>query len=174
MERKQGFFKAFKDDVASGLSPARYRRARSQSPLPSPLRRSRASSVDPADRQTKGSGLSGPGFEALSPFKGGPLPKSERRGSRHSPAPSLSMVGPDYFRSDQRLLLGIFGAPLGPVHVSNNAPSTPLVIKDNRIVRPSSPRGEENEKVKSYNYYICLFFICQNVTIIGDGRSTSS
>ncbi|KAG6400334.1 hypothetical protein SASPL_137160 [Salvia splendens] len=125
MERKQGIFKSFKDDVVGGLSPARYRRARSQSPLPSPLRRSRGSSVGPADTHTKGSGLSWPGFEALSPFKGGPLPKSERRGSRHSPAPSVSTVGPDYFRSDQRLLLGVIGAPLGP--------SPSLAIKDNSI-----------------------------------------
>ncbi|KAL1540356.1 hypothetical protein AAHA92_24717 [Salvia divinorum] len=132
MERKQGVFKALKNEITGGISPARYRRGRSQSPSPSPLRR-RASSVGPEDTHTKRSGISGPGFEALSPFKEGPFPKSKRWGSSHSPAPSVSTVGPDYFGSDQRLLLGVFGAPLGPVHVSNNVPPSPLAIKDNPL-----------------------------------------
>ncbi|KAL2472084.1 G2/mitotic-specific cyclin S13-6 [Abeliophyllum distichum] len=40
-------------------------------------------------------------------------------------APSISTSGPSYSRSDLRLLLGILGAPLSPVHISNNDPLPP-------------------------------------------------
>ncbi|KAL2466371.1 Cyclin-B1-1 [Abeliophyllum distichum] len=40
-------------------------------------------------------------------------------------APSVSTSGPSYSRSDLRLLLGVLGASLAPVHVSNNGPLLP-------------------------------------------------
>lgn len=88
------------------------------------------------------SGSFRPGAETLSPLREGPDPngpdsadpKSERWAHWLCRAPSVSAVGPGYSGSDLRLLLGVLGAPLGPVHVSNNEPLSHLCIKDTPIV----------------------------------------
>ncbi|KAM0062015.1 hypothetical protein Hdeb2414_s0004g00143071 [Helianthus debilis subsp. tardiflorus] len=124
MERKQGFFSALKDEVIRGLSPVRSRRR------PKLL--------------TDGS-LTG---ETLAPLYEGPdqdgseLGESKRAGSgiglwmkgQLSRAPS---VGAKY-RSDLRLLLGVMGAPLAPVHVSSVDPFPHLCIKDTPIETSSA------------------------------------
>ena len=48
-----------------------------------------------------------------------------------------SMASNAYKRSDLRLLLGVMGAPLAPVHVSTNDPLPHLSIKDTPIVNLS-------------------------------------
>lgn len=52
-------------------------------------------------------------------------------------APSVSCSA--YKRSDLRLLLGVLGAPLAPVHVSATEPLPHLSIKDTPIVSSSFP-----------------------------------
>lgn len=143
MERKQGFFSALKEEVVRGLSPARSRRGRSKSPSGSGLlRRRRSSSLGPPDIFMSRSGSFRPGIETLSPLREGPDPngpdsvdpKNERWAHWLCRAPSVSTAGPGYSASDLRLLLGVLGAPLGPVHVSNNEPLPHLCIKDTPIV----------------------------------------
>lgn len=84
--------------------------------------------------------------EALAPLMEGPDPDggevgdSKRVGSglgqwvkgQLSRTPSVTAMA--YKRSDLRLLLGVMGAPLAPVHVSNNDPLPHLSIKDTPIV----------------------------------------
>lgn len=143
MERKQGFFSALKEEVVRGLSPARSRKVRSPSPSGSGLlRRRRGSSLGPPEMFIARSGSLRPGIEALSPLREGPDPngsdsgdsRGDRWGNWLCRAPSVSTSGPDYSRSDLRLLLGVLGAPLAPVHVSNNEPLPHLCIKDTPIV----------------------------------------
>lgn len=87
--------------------------------------------------------------EALAPLMEGPDPdgaelgESKRVGSglgnwvkgQLSRTPSVSAMA--YRRSDLRLLLGVMGAPLAPVHVSDNDPLPHLSIKDTPIVSSS-------------------------------------
>ncbi|KAL0432555.1 UNVERIFIED_CONTAM: hypothetical protein Slati_2589800 [Sesamum latifolium] len=143
MERKQGFFSALKEEVVRGLSPARSRRGRSQSPSGSGLlRRRRGSSVGPPEMFISRSGSLRPGVETLSPLREGPDPNGSDSGDPRSDrwvhwlcrAPAVSTAGPGYSRSDLRLLLGVLGAPLAPVHVSNSDPLPHLCIKDTPIV----------------------------------------
>lgn len=143
MERKQGFFSALKDEVVRGLSPARSRRGRSKSPSGSGLhRRRRGSSVGPPEILISRSGSLRPGAETLSPLREGPDPNESDSGDARNDswahwlcrAPSVSTAGSGYSRSDLRLLLGVLGAPLAPVHVSNNDPLPHLCIKDTPIV----------------------------------------
>lgn len=86
--------------------------------------------------------------EALTPLMEGPDPdggelgESKRSGTgsglgqwvkgQLSRTPSVAGMG--YRRSDLRLLLGVMGAPLAPVHVSDNDPLPHLSIKDTPIV----------------------------------------
>ena len=87
--------------------------------------------------------------EALSPLMEGPDPdggEGERKrvgsGLGHwmrgqlSRAPSVTSLA--YKRSDLRLLLGVMGAPLAPVHVSTLDPLPHLSIKDTPIVNSLS------------------------------------
>lgn len=142
MERKQGFFSALKDEMVRGLSPARSRRGRSQSPSGSGLlrRRRRGSSVGPPEILIARSGGLRPVVEALSPLKEGPDPvgsadpKSDKWAHWLCRAPSVSTSGPGFSRSDLRLLLGVLGAPLAPVHVTNCDSLPHLSIKDTPIV----------------------------------------
>ncbi|KAL0323016.1 UNVERIFIED_CONTAM: hypothetical protein Sangu_1920900 [Sesamum angustifolium] len=143
MERKQGFFSALKEEVVRGLSPARSRRGRSQSPSGSGLlRRRRGGSVGPPEMFISRSGSLRPGVETLSPLREGPDPNGSDSGDPRSDrwahwlcrAPAVSTAGPGYSRSDLRLLLGVLGAPLAPVHVSNSDPLPHLCIKDTPIV----------------------------------------
>ncbi|KAK6115962.1 hypothetical protein DH2020_008231 [Rehmannia glutinosa] len=137
MERKQGFFSALKEEMVRGLSPARPRRGRSQSPSGSGLlRRRRGGSVGPPEILISRSGSLRPGVETLSPLREGPDPNGSDSGDPKSDrwahwlcrAPSVSTAEPGYSRSDLRLLLGVLGAPLAPVHVSNSDPLPHLSI----------------------------------------------
>ncbi|KAJ6344774.1 hypothetical protein OIU76_006322 [Salix suchowensis] len=132
MERKQGFF-----SVVRGLSPGRSR-AKSPARSASPMSRS----LRPA--------------EALSPLKEGP-DQDDGGDSRmegkwgHWMKGQLSRGGPSSVvssssnacnntskRSDLRLLLGVLGAPLAPVHVSTAEPLPHLSIKDTPIETSSA------------------------------------
>ncbi|KAF3446580.1 hypothetical protein FNV43_RR11760 [Rhamnella rubrinervis] len=149
MERKQGFFTALKDEVVRGLSPGRSRTkspARSASPMSSLLRRRKSHHVAQPDPLISRSGSLRPP-EALSPLKEGPdgteggdLKMEGRWGhwmkGQLCRAPSVSCSA--YKRSDLRLLLGVLGAPLAPVHVSTTDPLPHLSIKDTPIETSSA------------------------------------
>ncbi|KAJ6965067.1 hypothetical protein NC652_003095 [Populus alba x Populus x berolinensis] len=158
MEKKQGFFSALKEEVVRGLSPSRSRSnspARTASPMSGLLRRKKhnkdtsffASQPEPVIGR---SGSLRPIVgEALSPLMEGPDPdggEGERKrvgsGLGHwmrgqlSRAPSVTSLA--YKRSDLRLLLGVMGAPLAPVHVSTLDPLPHLSIKDTPIETSSA------------------------------------
>ena len=147
MERKQGFF-----SVVRGLSPSRPRAkspARSTSPMSSLLRRRRSNNshhVSQPEPLIFRSGNLRPA-EALSPLKEGPDPDGTDGGDSRiegrwaqwmkgqlARAPSVSTS--TCKGSDLRLLLGVLGAPLAPVHVSTLEPFPHLSIKDTPIVSP--------------------------------------
>ncbi|KAL8490114.1 hypothetical protein ACS0TY_025374 [Phlomoides rotata] len=147
MERKHGFFSALKQEVVRGLSPSRSRRGRSQSPSGSGLRpRRRPSNLGQPEMYITRSGILRPGAETLSPLREGPDPnghdsvdpRSDRWANWLCRAPSGSTSGPGYSKSDLRLLLGVLGAPLAPVHVSNIDPLPHLCIKDTPIETSSA------------------------------------
>jgi hypothetical protein len=143
MERTQGFFAVLKHEVARGLSPARTRRRPD----------STAADLDAALVR-----FSGPGGEMLAPLMEGPDPESgdgggaagggRREGWRRwwvrgqlTRAPSsvaAAAAGAGAARNDLRLLLGVMGAPLAPVHVCAAEPLPHLSIKDTPIVSASS------------------------------------
>ncbi|XP_020962303.1 uncharacterized protein LOC107606379 [Arachis ipaensis] len=147
MERKQGFFSALKDEVVRGLSPARSRPPRSASPMSALLRRRRnhqAPPPPPADPFIPRSGSLRP-VEALSPLKEGPDGDEDCSDSNSTSRPEARWTqwpwakGPvgfsscssvDLKSSDLRLLLGVLGAPLAPVHVCTTDPFPHLSIKD--------------------------------------------
>lgn len=138
MERRQGFFAALRDEVARGLSPARARR------------KAEAADLAAAFRFTGGG-------EMLAPLMEGPDPDAEdgegggggRGGARGrkegwghwvrgqlARAPS-SASGAGAPRNDLRMLLGVMGAPLAPVHVCTADPLPHLSVKDTPIVSAS-------------------------------------
>ncbi|KAJ0973741.1 hypothetical protein J5N97_015706 [Dioscorea zingiberensis] len=155
MEKKQGFFAALKEEVVRGLSPSRARRgsqARSASPvagLLQPRRRRgmrRQPSPDPGLMARSGSLR--PCGETLAPLMEGPDPESDGAGvgaagegrregwgqwmrGQLSRAPTMSggTGSSSCRRSDLRLLLGVMGAPLAPVHVTAGEPLPHLSIK---------------------------------------------
>jgi len=151
MERKQGFFSALKDEVVRGLSPARSRAkspARSSSPMSSLLRRRRKHHAPPPELFIARSGSLRPA-EALSPLKEGPdgtdghdSTRGEGRWGQWMKGPlarapsvsSSSSSSSSCKKSDLRLLLGVLGAPLAPVHVCTTDPFPHLSIKDIPIV----------------------------------------
>jgi len=152
MERKQGFFSSLKDEVVRGLSPARSRAkspARSASPMSGLLRRRRKNQGVPPELFMTRSGSLRP-VEALSPLKEGPDgTDGEDVGNREGKwghwmkgqlarAPSVSSSSSSSSsackKSDLRLLLGVLGAPLAPVHVCTTDPFPHLSIKDIPIV----------------------------------------
>lgn len=150
MERRQGFFSALKEEVVRGLSPGRSR-GRTPSPSGSVLRRRRKSShFAPPEVFISRSGSLRPGVDTLSPLREGPDPNGSEDGDSRSEkwghwlcrAPSVSAAGSgsgsSYQKSDLRLLLGVLGAPLAPVHVSNNDPLPHLSIKDTPIETSSA------------------------------------
>ncbi|KAK3192973.1 hypothetical protein Dsin_024283 [Dipteronia sinensis] len=161
MEKKQGFFSALKDEVVRGLSPSRSRSSspatRARSPMSSLLRRRKSQSssnthyVANQESMISRSGSLRPVVgEALAPLMEGPDPEggevgeSKRVGSglgqwvkgQLSRTPSVTAMA--YRRSDLRLLLGVMGAPLAPVHVSDNDPWPHLSIKDTPIETSSA------------------------------------
>lgn len=152
MEKKQGFF----SEMVRGLSPARSRgrsKSRSVSPGSGLLRRRRGAAhhAAPPEPSVSRSGSMRPPPEALSPLMEGPDPEGMDGGDSRMErwghwmkgqlcrAPShvsssSSVAAASAQRSDLRLLLGVLGAPLAPVHVSNIDPLPHLSIKDIPIV----------------------------------------
>ncbi|ONH91842.1 hypothetical protein PRUPE_8G138900 [Prunus persica] len=160
MEKKQGFFSALKDEVVRGLSPSRSRAsspARSGSPMSGLLRRKKQNHhhhshgyggqlVAQPEPLIGRSGSLRPVMEGPDP-DGGELGESKRVGSglgqwmrgQLSRTPSVSSVAQSNSRrSDLRLLLGVMGAPLGPLHVSSSDPLPHLSIKDTPIETSSA------------------------------------
>lgn len=165
MEKKQGFFSALRDEVVRGLSPARSRSrsrskspARSGSPMSGLLRRKKSSNsnnfVANPEPLIARSGSLRPFGETLTPLMEGPDPdggelgESKRVGSglgnwmkgqlSRTPSVTPSGYGSSNKRSDLRLLLGVMGAPLAPVHVSTMDPLPHLSIKDTPIETSSA------------------------------------
>lgn len=156
MERKQGFFSALKEEIVRGLSPSRSRAnspARTRSPIISGLLRRKKGSqhqyhLAHPEPLIARSGSLRPLGEALAPLMEGPDPDggeigdSKRSGSslgqwmkgQLTRTPSVTSSMAAYKRSDLRLLLGVMGAPLAPVHVSATDPLPHLSIKDTPIV----------------------------------------
>ncbi|KVH93323.1 uncharacterized protein LOC112517095 [Cynara cardunculus var. scolymus] len=147
MEKKQGFFSALKHEVIRGLSPVR---SRSKSPMAALVRRTpkKLTNADPFIGRS--GSLTG---ETLAPLWEGPdqdaaseLGDSKRVGSvighwmkgQLSRAPSMTSTMAYKHRSDLRLLLGVMGAPLAPVHVTTTDPLPHLSIKDTPIETSSA------------------------------------
>lgn len=166
MEKKQGFFSALKDEVVRGLSPARSRpkspKTRSGSPNSGLLQRKKrvehhAAQPEPFLSRSGSLRWGAMEGETLPPLMEGPDPDfgddgavgdPKRAGSGlghwmkgqlffRAPSHVSSSAPPAYKRSDLRLLLGVMGAPLAPVHVSSTDPLPHLCIKDTPIVRKS-------------------------------------
>ncbi|XP_075504871.1 uncharacterized protein LOC142542236 [Primulina tabacum] len=156
MERRHGFFSALKEEVVRGLSPSRSRSmspARSASPISGFLRRKKVSTSN-SEPWIARSGSLRPVGETLTPLMEGPLQEegeigeSKRVGSGLGKwvrgqlirNPSLAVNENVYGgkRSDLRLLLGVMGAPLAPVHVSTGDPFPHLSIKDTPIETSSA------------------------------------
>lgn len=157
MERKQGFFSALKEEVVRGLSPSRSRAnspARSGSPtiMSGLLRRKKShhAALHEAALIAR-SGSLRPLGETLTPLMEGPdqdgaeIGESKRSGSGlgqwmkgqlgRTPSVTASPMGYNNSRrSDLRILLGVMGAPLAPLHVSTTDPLPHLSIKDTPIV----------------------------------------
>lgn len=166
MERKQGqgFFSAL-EDVVRGLSPARSRGkspGRSRSPMSGLLRRKVGTSN--SDSLIARSGSLRPMGETLTPLMEGPDPEGEEIGDSKrlgsglgqwvrgqlTRNPSVAVnESSSGRRSDLRLLLGVMGAPLAPVHVCTTEPLPHLSIKDIPIVR-----------ISPYSISRLLCFIC--------------
>lgn len=156
MEKKQGFFSALRDEVLRSFTPSRSRpRSRSASPSRSnPHMKALLwgrKKLLASSGCSRGGGGGGGGYhlasqpepligrsESLRPVMEGPDPDndetptdSKRIGSglghwvkgQMSRAPSVAST-----RSDLRLLLGVLGAPLAPIHVSSSS------IRDSHIV----------------------------------------
>ena len=149
--KKQGFFSALREEVARGLSPGRARRRSA----------SNAAEVAAALRRLGGGGAG----EALAPLMEGPDPEAcpgancggagaRREGwgqwvrgqlqLARAPAGADAGAGAGTGhaaaarRNDLRLLLGVMGAPLAPVHVCAAEPLPHLSIKDTPIVRTNN------------------------------------
>ncbi|KAG1368600.1 hypothetical protein COCNU_14G010680 [Cocos nucifera] len=160
MEKKQGFFSVLWEEVARGLPPGR---ARSESPgwnasaavagllLPRRWRGlHRQQAV--ADLAVSRSGSLRPVGEALTPLMEGPDPGAGDCGDPRkegggwgqwvkgqlSRAPSVSAASASCRRSDLRLLLGVMGTPLAPIHVCPTDPLPHLSIKDTPIETSSA------------------------------------
>ncbi|KAJ9705181.1 hypothetical protein PVL29_003304 [Vitis rotundifolia] len=157
MDRKQGFFAALKEEVVRGLSPARSRArspGRAGSPMSGLLRRRKQSHnqyvANPEPLISRSGSLRPVVGETLTPLMEGPDPdgseigESKRSGlglghwmkGQLSRAPSVTSAA--YRRTDLRLLLGVMGAPLAPVHVSTTDPLPHLSIKDTPIETSSA------------------------------------
>lgn len=147
MERKQGFFSALKGEIVRGLSPGKSRAKspgpRSSSSMSSLLRRRKSHQMPQQDLLIERSGSLRPA--ELSPLKEGPDGNDDRDSKEGKwgnwmrgqlcRAPSAVSCSAQK-QSDLRLLLGVLGAPLAPVHVSSK-PLPNLAIKDTPIVSPN-------------------------------------
>uniref|UniRef100_A0A7C8ZA70 Uncharacterized protein n=1 Tax=Opuntia streptacantha TaxID=393608 RepID=A0A7C8ZA70_OPUST len=150
MERKQGFLSALKEEVVRGLSPGKSRArspARSGSPMSGLLRRRKNHHVAIPEVLIARSGSLRPP-EMLSPLREGPESTGDGAGEggwgnwmKRNPSfsgGSSSAAAAASKRSDLRLLLGVLGAPLAPVHVSVTEPLPHLSIKDTPIETSSA------------------------------------
>ncbi|WOK97500.1 hypothetical protein Cni_G06208 [Canna indica] len=137
MENRQGLFAALREEMSRGLSPSRSRSRsesprRSSLPMPEMLLPRRWKRQSPrgfaAELLVPASGSLAPLAEG--PEENGEDPRKEGWGRwvkcQLSRAPSAASCR----RSDLRLLLGVLGAPLAPVHVSSTNPLPHLSIKD--------------------------------------------
>ncbi|KAG8368454.1 hypothetical protein BUALT_Bualt15G0047100 [Buddleja alternifolia] len=151
MEKRQGFFSALKDEVVRSFSPARSRAkspGRSGSPMSGLLRRKKLGSSNHESLIARSGSLT------LTPLMEGPDPDGEELGeskrvssglgnwvlgqlSRNSSV-AVNESGYANKRSDLRLLLGVMGAPLAPVHVSTTDPLPHLSVKDTPIETSSA------------------------------------
>ncbi|GAB4839308.1 hypothetical protein Ancab_028835 [Ancistrocladus abbreviatus] len=150
MERKQGFFSALKEEVVRGLSPRKSRAgrspARSLSSMTGLMRRRMGHHVAmPEVLIARSASLRPP--EALSPLRegpdqDGPIDAKVEGGWAHWMKRNPSILGSSSSsackRSDLRLLLGVLGAPLAPVHVIATEPLPQLSIKDTPIETSSA------------------------------------
>lgn len=185
MEKKQGFFSALKDEVVRGLSPSRSRStspARTVSPITGLLRRKKRS-PSPDSSVARSVSLR-PLGETLTPLMEGPDPDGTENGDpkrigsglghwmkgQLSRAPSVS----SYKRSDLRLLLGVMGAPLAPVHVSSTDPLPHLSIKDTPIVSSLAHFFPFSSNILCFLLFftvklttLCLFFGCMWLGFFG-------
>lgn len=156
MEKKQGFFSALRDEVVRSFTPSRSRSAspsRSNSHMKALLwGRKKLLASSGCSRGGGGGGgyhlaaqpepLIGRS-ESLRPVMEGPDPEndeapsdSKRIGSglghwvkgQMSRAPSVAST-----RSDLRLLLGVLGAPLAPIHVSSSSFTDSPIVKSLHI-----------------------------------------
>ncbi|KAL8097235.1 uncharacterized protein LOC141684321 [Apium graveolens] len=153
MDKKQGFFSNLKDEVIRSLSPAR---SRSKSPgrvgssgfLGFKKAHQNQPGFNNSDQIICRSGSFRPGLgETLGPLKEGPDLDGEELGDSKRVGLGQWMMGqlsrtpsmnPNVQkRSDLRLLLGVMGAPLAPVHVSTD-PLPHLSIKDTPIETSSA------------------------------------
>lgn len=75
-----------------------------------------------------------PRFGNLAPLMEGPDPGEVGDGGNPRRERSWFVAGSGHRRSEPRLLLGVMGAPLAPVHVSYGEPLPYLSIKDTPIV----------------------------------------
>lgn len=146
MEKKQGFFSALREEVVRGLSPGRSR-AKSPGRVGSSMsgrlfhRKSRThdNNFENPENFVSRSGS----MRTLTPLIEGPDPNGGEIGDSKRVGLGQWMMGqlsrtpsmnPNVQkRSDLRLLLGVMGAPLAPVHVSTD-PLPHLSIKDTPIV----------------------------------------
>ncbi|KAM0937440.1 hypothetical protein DsansV1_C25g0188511 [Dioscorea sansibarensis] len=141
MERKQGFLSALRERARSE-SPAR--RSSPVAGLLIPRRRRRRDRPPQLMEQRNG-------WVGLAPLMEGPDPGAGDGGAgkkeggwgrwvkgQLTRAPSVAGGGSGYRRSDLRLLLGVMGAPLAPIHVSSADPLPHLSIKDTPIETSSA------------------------------------
>ncbi|KAL8165998.1 hypothetical protein V2J09_007497 [Rumex salicifolius] len=150
MEGKQGFFSSLKEEVVRGLSPGKFASrgrnpGRSRSPIAALIRRRRRNHrVAIPEVMIARSGSLRP-LETLSPLREGP----DQGRAHESKAEgmwahlmkrnvSVSSASSACNRSDLRLLLGVLGAPLAPVHVSPTEPLPHISIKDTPIETSSA------------------------------------
>lgn len=135
MERKQGFLSTLKQKVVRGLSPARSRPKKNVSDGSSGSgsgTRTRVEQVALPEFLGERSRKSRP-VETLGPLREGP--DAEKAMDGHDSKWGQWMRAPlSRAPSDLRMLLGVLGAPLAPVHVSSNEPFPHLSTKDTPIV----------------------------------------
>ncbi|WOG98965.1 hypothetical protein DCAR_0418311 [Daucus carota subsp. sativus] len=139
MERKQGFLSTLKQKVVRGLSPARSRPKKNVSDGSSGSgsgTRTRVEQVALPEFLGERSRKSRP-VETLGPLREGPDAEKAMDG-RDSKWGQWMRAPLSRAPSDLRMLLGVLGAPLAPVHVSSNEPFPHLSTKDTPIETSSA------------------------------------
>ncbi|XP_047337267.1 uncharacterized protein LOC124940771 [Impatiens glandulifera] len=150
MEKKHNSFSALKEEVIRALSPARSQDKTSGRSVSALLRRRRRSRGMKPEPLISRYGTMG---ETLTPLIEGPDPdggeyvESKRSGSvgfgqwvkgQLFKSPSVTSNSNSKQRSDLRLLLGVLGAPLAPMHVTIDHILPHLSIKDTPIETSSA------------------------------------